>query len=557
MILNNGIIVSKGLSKGSAFIIKKENFIEEKKISKKEIDIELNKFLLSYKLTINELENIEKRAKIVFNNDNNEIFKAEILILKNKNIINEIKDSICKKLYSSEYSIYYVIKKKINNIFNKDNIYKSDYIIDICNRLINNINKKTLLSINNNNIILISKNILPSYILEINKNILGIISENGNYISHSCIIARSLRIPMIVGIKNIYNIIKNNDYIILDAINNKLFINPNSLEIYKFNLKYKKKIKKENKNKFIKKNIFLNKNIKFYININSSYDIEKLYKYNIYDIGLCRSEFLFNNKNIYEENFQFNQYKKILNILKNNTLTIRIFDILRNNFLCNKNNIYKEEEIFFKNKKINYFNLKNILTIQIQAILRASYFGNIRILLPMISIYEEVIEIKKIIKKVKLYFIKNKILFDKNIKIGIMIETPSIIMILNKIIKYIDFFVIGLNDLTRHTLAFDRSNANFFSYKSIYPSIIIFIKKIIDIVGLKKELYLCGEILDNKNYIKLLISLGIKKFSINIVDINRFNKIINDIDIKKIKKNNYLILNQYKINNIIKILNKC
>ncbi|MDE5285210.1 MAG: phosphoenolpyruvate-protein phosphotransferase PtsI, partial [Buchnera aphidicola] len=418
-------------------------------------------------------------------------------------------------------------------------------IKDIGKRLIKNILNLNIIDLNNikNEVILIAKDLTPSETAQINlKYILGFITDLGGKTSHTSIIARSLEIPAIVGTGNITNIIKNNDFVILDSINNQIFINP-SQEIIK------------NK-KIIQKKYFLNNSqlldfktlpaitidghkINIGSNISNIQDIHAVKKYGAECIGLYRTEFLFMERNtLPTENEQFQAYKKIAELMQNKTIIIRTMDIGGDKDLPYLD-LPKEENPFLGWRAIRILiDRKDILHAQLNAILRASAFGKIRILFPMIISVEEIRILKTEINNLKTTLQKNNIIFDKKIEIGIMIETPASAIISEYLIKEVDFFSIGTNDLTQYTLAVDRGNDLISRlYNPLHPSVLKLIKKVIDVShNAKKWTGMCGELAGDERATILLLGMGLDEFSMSSVSIPKIKKIIRQTSFIKAQK---------------------
>ncbi len=568
--LLNGTIVYNGYSFGKAFIIKEEDIVINKNnINENQIDIEINNFLNSYKKTLKQLKDIRKLSSK--NNDRKLLFDGYILILKDKLFKKDIINLIKNKLLYADSAVNKFINKQIKCINKIDNIYikeRANDLMDISKRLIYNIKNIKLIDfncLNNNkeNIIIISKELSPSQIVQFDLNIIkGFIVENGSITSHSSIISKSLELVSMIRVNNVTNLVKNNDNIIIDGIKGNIYINPNNKIFEKFSKKYNKLIiKKKNLLKLRKLPAITYDGfrIKLFANIGNNNDINNVLKYGAEGIGLYRTEFLFMDRNDFpSENEQFSFYKEAVEYMKGKLVTIRTVDLGGDKFLSYMN-FPKEDVPFLGWRSIRiYRDRKDILHTQLKAILRASYFGKIRILFPMIISMEEVYFLKDEINYIKKDLIKNNINFDENIKIGAMIETPSAAIICSHLSEELDFFSIGTNDLTQFVLAVDRNNIKVSNlYNPLCPSVLNLIKYIVNSIHEKnKKIGICGELASNLNSVKLLLGLGLDELSMNISYIPNVKKIIRSSYYTSCKKLLDKILDQKTNKDIENILNK-
>ncbi|XZR52871.1 MAG: phosphoenolpyruvate--protein phosphotransferase [Enterobacteriaceae bacterium] len=524
----SGVSVFKGIVFGKALLFKNNKIIVNKNnIFKNNINSEIKNFLIGRDKTIKEIKKIIDINKRKLSQNKIDIFESHIMLLEDYELEKEVINLIKNKLITADYAISKIIKKQIKKLKKIKNKYFNERIndiLDISERLLKNTLKLNIDILNNINdkVIIVSKELTPSETVQLNlKNVLGFITEFGSITSHTSIMARSLELPSIVNVYNITNKIKTNDYLILDAINNNIYINPDSYTI-KVMKEKKKKFKNEIKKlKKIKKLYAITTDgykVSMLSNICNFKDISNVKKYGSEGIGLYRTEFLFMNRNsLPNVNEQYKLYKYISKKIKNKKIVIRTMDIGGDKNV-NYLNIPKEENPYLGWRAIRIaMDIKKVLYDQLKAILLASKNKNIHILFPMITFIEEIkflkYELKNIIKK--LIIIKKKI--NKKIKIGIMIETPSSSLIVNDIIKEIDFLSIGTNDLTQYTLSVDRGNKLVSHlYNSISPSVLKLIKKITkEAYKQNKHISICGELASYENSTLLLLGMGLEEFSMN------------------------------------------
>ncbi|WP_343152844.1 phosphoenolpyruvate-protein phosphotransferase PtsI [Buchnera aphidicola] len=563
----SGIIASPGIALGKALIIKEEPIIiNQKKISSKKLNKEVKKFINARAKSIKQLKKIKLKTRKSLGKEKESIFEGHIMLLEDEELEQEIISCIQEKNMSAEFAALTVFQKQQNELENLNDEYLKNRAIDIkdiSNRLIKNILKFKIIDLENitEKVILVAKDLTPSETTQINiKKILGFITDLGGKTSHSSIIARSLELPAIVGTTDITKKVQDGDYLILDSINNEIFINPHTKLIEEF--------KKRKKNFLLEKNELLklkkfpaitldNHKIEIGANISGIRDIKNAKKYGAECIGLYRTEFLFMERNsLPSEEEQFNSYKTIASSMKGKFVIIRTMDIGGDKNIPYMN-LPKEENPFLGWRAIRILiDRKDILHTQLRALLRASAFGKIRIMFPMIISIEEIRFLKEEIKFIKKKLYQEKYEFDKKIEIGIMIETPAAAVISSHLAKEVDFFSIGSNDLTQYTLAVDRGNDLISHlYDPMSPSVLNLIKKITDASHSEgKWTGICGELAADKNATVLLVGIGINEFSMSSISIPYIKKIIRETNFQKSSEIAELALKKSTSKEIIEVI---
>ncbi|QJC35876.1 phosphoenolpyruvate-protein phosphotransferase PtsI [Enterobacteriaceae endosymbiont of Donacia sparganii] len=563
----SGILASPGISFGRAFLLKIDNIIiNRNKITDNQINIEINKFLNSQKKSIKQLKYIKTKSLENFNSEKELILDGHILLLQDEEMTKEIIFLIKNNFLSADAAVDSVIKSQIKILENLHDQYLKERVIDIKDigdRLIKNILNLDIINLNeiNKKVILIAKDLTPSETAQLNlKKILGFITDLGSRTSHTAIMARSLEIPAIVGTGNITTKVKTNDYIILDSINNNIYINPSLNIIKEKKILFNKYIVEKEKLKKISNFPAKTKDnckIKICANIGSLQELENIKKNGADGIGLYRTEFLFMNRtSLPTEEEQFYVYKTLAKNMNNKSVIIRTMDIGGDKKIPYMN-LPKEENPFLGYRAIRIsIDRKDILHSQLRAILRASNFGKLHIMFPMIISVEEVLFLKEELNFLKKQLQNQKYDFNKKIPIGIMIETPASAIIANYLIKEIDFFSIGTNDLTQYTLAVDRGNDLISHlYNPIHPAIFFLIKKVIDASHEEgKWTGMCGELASDECYIPVLLGMGLNEFSMSSISIPKIKDIIRNIEMVKAKELANNVLLQPTIKNIKNLL---
>lgn len=381
--------------------------------------------------------------------------------------------------------------------------------------------------------VLVAHELTPSMTAGIIKeNIVGIVTETGGKTSHSAILARALEIPAVLSVDEAVSKLTNGQQIIVDGSEGIVIDSPDNEQLENFSKKRNIFLqeRRELENYRGRKTLSASgEEYELCCNIGNPEDAVKAMEFDGEGIGLFRTEFLFMDRNLMPtEEEQFEAYKKAALILKGKPLIIRTLDIGGDKDLPYLG-LKREENPFMGFRAIRYC-LKNeeLFKSQLRAILRASAFGDIRIMFPLVTTVDELREGKKLVEKLKLELSSESIDFNKDIKVGVMVETSSAAIIADLLAKEADFFSIGTNDLTGYTMACDRGNSDVsYLYSPFQPSVLRMIKNIIE-CGIENNISvgMCGEAAANPMMIPLLISFGLTEFSVSAPSVLRVRKTI-------------------------------
>lgn len=381
--------------------------------------------------------------------------------------------------------------------------------------------------------ILAAHELTPSVTAGINKdNIVGIITETGGKTSHSAILARALEIPAVLSVDGVISQLKTGDDVIVDGCAGDVIINPDQAEVEKYNEKRSQflQVRRELENYRGKETLDASgTEYELVCNIGKPDDAAKAIECDGEGVGLFRTEFLFMDRtSVPTEDEQFEAYKKAALILKDKPLIIRTLDIGGDKEISYLG-LEKEENPFMGFRAIRFcLKNKDLFKSQIRAILRASAFGNIKIMFPLVTCVEELRQGKALVEEVKKELDEADIKYDKNIAVGVMMETSAAAVIADKLAKEADFFSIGTNDLTGYTMACDRGNSKVsYLYSPLQPSVLRLIKYIIE-CGVQNNIPvgMCGEAAANEMMIPLLISFGLTEFSVSAPSVLKVRKVI-------------------------------
>ncbi len=538
-----GTGISDGIGLGKAIIFKSQKIkLEKNKIQ--DVTLEKEKFYKAIKEVEKEIEDLLEKIS----GTEKEIMQAYLLILQDPNLIQKTIEIIEKEKWDAAYATEIGFNEIIKEFEKVDDTYiseRSKDIEDMKKKIIAKIIGKEEINLSKlpSNTILVAKELSTSDIAKLDfKNIEGIITEVGGMNSHMAIMARTHEIPSSVGVNKITQNIKQNDVVAINGKTGEIFVNPSKKEYKNFE-EIKEKIKKEkNELENYKNQDSITKDgheVKVLANIGMPDDVKIVIQNTAEGVGLFRSEFLYmNSENFPTENEQFEAYKKVVLKLKNKEVIIRTLDIGGDKDLKYMK-LPKEDNPFLGYRAIRIcLDDINLFKVQLRAILKASAYGNVAIMIPMISSLEELRKTKEIINEVKEELREKKIKFDENIKIGIMIEIPAAALIADELAKECDFFSIGTNDLIQYTVAVERGNKKIANlYTHFHPAVIRLIKKAIE--GAHKNHILCGmcgEAAGDVTFIPLLIGLGLDEFSMNANKVLNVRKLIRKLDFKECQK---------------------
>lgn len=541
------MLVGKGISEGIGLgkaVILKENRLKIEKQKIEDISAEKQQIYDAVKEVESEIEKLIKHI----DGTEKEIMQAYLMILQDPRLIQETIKIIEQEKCNSAYAVENGLNQIIKTFEEMDDPYmaaRSRDIEDMKKRILAKLLKIEEIDLSKlpENTILVAKELSTSDSAKMNlKNISGIITEIGGVNSHMAIIARTNEIPAIVGIRHIFENIKENDFIALNGATGEIFLNPTQEKIEELtknqeNIKQEKQELEKYKNKkAITKD---GHQVELLANIGGPQDIQIVIDNTAEGVGLLRSEFLYMDaKDFPSEEEQFEAYKKIAESLENKRLVIRTLDIGGDKDLKYMK-LPKEENPFLGYRAIRiYLDNVDLFKVQLRAILRASSYGNVAIMLPMISSIEELRKSKEIIEEVKQELKTKNIKFNKNIEVGIMVEIPSSAVMADEFAKECDFFSIGTNDLIQYTIAVERGNEKLVNlYSHFNPAVIHLIKSAID--GAHKNGILCGmcgEAAGDVKFIPLLVGLGLDEFSMNANKILKARKLIIDLNFEECKE---------------------
>ena len=524
-----GIGTSKGIGIGKALIIHKcKNAVSRVKI--KDTEAEVDKFNEAVEKFIQETnELVDKLSQKLNGDDKNAlVLKNQEYLIRDPEFTSGVISAITNDKLNAEAAVEDTCEmlKNIFLSFNNDTMtQRVADIEDMKQRLIAIMQGQKHIDLTklSDNTVIIADEIHPSMTANMDtEHIAGIISEKGGDTSHASILARALEIPAVLSVKDICSKIAEGEEVIVDGAYGEVFVNPTPITLKIYNKKkkaYDERVKELKK--YIDKQTVTRDGRKVMLaaNIGNADEAAKAVKAGAEGVGLFRTEFLFMNKQaLPTEEEQYNEYKKAAVLLDGRELTIRTLDIGGDKDIPYMG-LSKETNPFLGYRAIRFcLDRVDVFTTQLRAILRASAYGNIRIMIPMITSVSEVNEVKKIIAGICRDLDKKDIKYDTDIKVGIMVETPAAAIMADVLARQVDFFSIGTNDLTQYTLAVDRGNENVsYLYSALNPAVLRSIKRIIECAhNAGIDVGMCGEAAADERMIPLLLSFGLDEFSVGV-----------------------------------------
>lgn len=544
----SGILASPGIAFGKALLLKEDEIvIDRKKISADKVDQEVERFLSGRAKASAQLEVIKTKAGETFGEEKEAIFEGHIMLLEDEELEQEIIALIKDKHMTADAAANEVIDGQATALEELDDEYLKERaadVRDIGKRLLRNILGLAIIDLSaiQDEVILVAADLTPSETTQLNlKKVLGFITDAGGRTSHTSIMARSLELPAIVGTGSITAQVKNGDYLILDAVNNQVLINPSNEQIEALR-SLQAQVAEEKaelaKLKDLPAITLDGHQVEVCANIGTVRDVEGAERNGAEGVGLYRTEFLFMDRDaLPTEEEQFAAYKAVAEACGSQAVIVRTMDIGGDKELPYMN-FPKEENPFLGWRAVRIaMDRKEILRDQVRAILRASAFGKLRIMFPMIISVEEVRALKKEIEIYKQELRDEGKAFDESIEIGVMVETPAAATIARHLAKEVDFFSIGTNDLTQYTLAVDRGNDMISHlYQPMSPSVLNLIKQVIDASHAEgKWTGMCGELAGDERATLLLLGMGLDEFSMSAISIPRIKKIIRNTNFEDAK----------------------
>ena len=542
-----GTSASAGIGIGKAAIVEETELVIKKETIS-DAAAEKERFQAALKQAMEETEALAKDLATRVGEKEAEILNGHLMLLSDPMLTGEIENTIAGENACSEYAIENVCNMYADMFASMGDELMQQRATDM--RDIKTRMQKILLGVSSVDIaslpagsVIVAKDLTPSMTAGINPaNVCGIVTELGGKTSHSAILARALEIPAVVAVEGFLNSVKDGDTVVLDGSEGVVFVNPEEAVTAEYEAKRTVYLKeKKELDQYIGKPTVTKDGvtIELVANIGKPEDVDKVLQYDAEGIGLFRTEFLFMDRNsMPTEDEQFEAYQKVAIAMNGKPVIIRTLDIGGDKEIPYMG-LKKDENPFLGYRAIRFCldRREDVYRPQLRALLRASAFGNIKIMVPMVTCLEEFREAKAMIEEIKAELDSRGIAYKKDIQVGIMVETAAASLMADAFAKEVDFFSIGTNDLTQYTMSVDRGNDKVsYLYSPLNPAVLRSIRHIIQ-CGRKEGIMvgMCGEAASDPLMIPLLLAFGLNEFSMSASAVLNARKLITGYSIEELQ----------------------
>lgn len=525
MITLTGKKVAEGIAVGRLTFYKRGKK-EIRRIYVEDAKKEVLRFKKACEKAVQEIKELYAEMTREIGEANAAMFEMQLMVLEDVEYIDSVNNIIMNQKFNAEYAVKEATNRFIEKYAPREASYVRGHEADVHDvatrilRILSRVRREKLLT--DDTFIMASRDLYPSEAAQLDRNkVLGIVTMYGTINSHTAMLARTKEIPSVIGIGEALKKEYEGKMVIIDGFEGKVYIEPDQTTMTKMQEKQKMNQHKAETLERLKgkENITQSgQKIDVSANITSKEDIENVIRNDANGVGMFRSEFIYkeSGSRFPTEDQQFQIYKLAAESMGTKRVVIRTADI------GGEKAVDCMEILGENNPVMGYRGIRvsldkeEMFKTQLRAILRASVYGNLAIMFPMISSIEEAIAAKNVLEKVKRELYEEKIAYDENIQVGVMIETPAAVMISGELAREMDFFSLGTNDLTQYTLAMDRTNRRIAGYYNPkHPALIKMIRIVANNVHLEgKRISICGDLAADLSMTEQFINMGIDELSV-------------------------------------------
>ena len=545
-----GIPVSKGVSRSRVVVLDRTR-IDPAKWGILESDPagEEDRLQASLVQTRRQILAVQERLREALGAKDAQIFDAHLLVLEDPMLIEQTTRLIREDLVTAEFAFHEASEKYAKVLGKVDDSYLSERaadIRDVAQRVLANLMGQALctgLADLTEPCVVVAHDLTPSDTAMMDPAmVLGFATEVGSRTSHTAILARSLRIPAVLGLGEAISELHTGESVLLDGFNGFVVIDPSEQTLFEYGQLVDRQTSIEKSLEVIHDDTAETRDghrITLSANIERAADVESVLQCGAIGVGLFRTEFLFiNRSDLPDEEEQFAAYRKVTESLAPDPVIIRTLDLGGDKLLSHVN-VAEEMNPFLGWRAIRLcLQEKDLFRTQLRAILRASVFGNLKIMYPMISGVEELEAANVLLDECREQLRDEGVAFAEVVEIGVMIETPSAAMIADSLARRVKFFSIGTNDLIQYALAVDRLNEKIAHlYEPTHPGILRLIKATVD-AGQTHGIWtgICGEMAGDLAAVPLLLGLGVSELSVTPSIVPRVKMLIRSVEMSEARK---------------------
>lgn len=541
-----GIAVSPGVAIGEALVMDTEGFrIPRRFVARDAVDSEVERLNKAIASASDEISKNRDSVSQELGDKYGAIFEAHLLMLEDSRLRAELEELIRERHYSPEYAVSRALRRYAEVFQNLENRYlaeRANDIFDIEKRLLRNLlgRRREEISQITAPVLVLASNLTPSEAANLDvRFVRGFVTEMGGPGGHTAIVAEALGIPAVVGTGPFVTSVSGGDLVIIDGNEGLVILQPDeeTLARYRHELE---EIEQQTANlqglRDLPAETTDGTRVQLLGNIEFPYEVDHCTERGADGIGLYRTEFLYLSTDIEpDEEIHFQAYSRVIETMGDRPVTIRTFDMGADKVAAGSApNEERNPCLGLRSIRLSLRNLP-MFRIQLRAVLRASALGKVRVMFPLISTVLELRQAKMVLADMMEELDEVGIPFDRNLQVGMMVEVPSAVIMIDQFVEAADFLSIGTNDLTQYTLAVDRSNKDVVAlYNTCDPAVLRLIQMAIDAAQRRgRDISLCGQMSSNPLYTMLLLGMGLRQFSVSPSAIPEVKKAIRSVSIEE------------------------